>query len=400
MIPIKEHVVSVTSAIRCLGTFSRGLLLASVLPLIGGCEAMVSHAIGPPRAITIDEDVTSLRQLALVNGQDVQDFYKYPPGAQASYRNQIITARMYLIDVEYSRYEAQLTQELQNEGLLATATSLGLTTSATLVPVEQTSRLLSGIATGVTGLDKAYSEKELLSNTIQALQTQMRADRKAEAAAIYTKMTTSGGAPTSIDQYTLPMALSDTDQYYQAGTISSALIGLSKTVANANQNAEAAKDAAGPNGSQVVSVKAIATPLPPMTGVLGPPAPLKSSGQKVATYRPVSNPIPDALTPTESKAIAQSQVPAILRALCVSPATNGFGPLNSSARIALADFKAGARGDAAPPQLSDISQADQTIANLHDLEKLREAERLVTPAAQASRCAGPNPAFALGQQVK
>jgi hypothetical protein len=105
--------------------------------------------------------------------------------------------------------------------------------AATLVPVVQTKTLLSALATGVTGLDKAYNEKELLSNTVQALQTQMRADRKTEAGVIYGKMYRDTGNNTrkitSIAEYTLPMALSDADTYYQAGTISSALIGLSKS---------------------------------------------------------------------------------------------------------------------------------------------------------------------------
>jgi hypothetical protein len=58
----------------------------------------------------------------------------------------------------------------------------------TLIPVAQTDRILSGIATAVIGADKAYSKKELLSNTIQALQIKMRADRKTQAAAIYSKI--------------------------------------------------------------------------------------------------------------------------------------------------------------------------------------------------------------------
>ena len=171
---------------------------------------------------------------------------------------------MYIADMEYHYYEARLTREMQDEGMLATAASLGLTTAATLAPVAQTKTLLSGIATGVTGLDKAYDEKELLSNTIQALQTQMRADRKTEAGVIFAKMFKDLGNNTKINtpiaEYTLPMALSDVDNYYQAGTISSALLGLSKTVANADQSADKAKSSAGPNPDAVSNVKAIATP--------------------------------------------------------------------------------------------------------------------------------------------
>jgi len=179
-------------------------------------------------------------------------------------RNQILTARMYTADLQYHHYEARLTREMQNEGLLATATSLGLTTAATLVSPAQTKTILAGIATAVTGLDKAYVEKELLSNAMQALQTQMRADRKTQAAVIYAKMfkdiNSSTRIITPIVEYTLPMALSDVDSYYQAGTIASALIGLSKTVANAERNADQAKSQSGPNPDAVSSVKEMAAP--------------------------------------------------------------------------------------------------------------------------------------------
>ena len=178
-------------------------------------------------------------------------------------RNQIVTARMYIADMDYHVYEARLTREMQDEGLLATATSLGLTTSATLFTPPGTKTILSGIATAVTGLDKAYNEKVLLTNTIQALQTQMRADRKTQAGVIFAKMFRNTGDTriiTSIAEYTLPMALSDADGYYQAGTLASALIGLSKTVANADRNADTAKSDAGPNPVSVSNVRETAAP--------------------------------------------------------------------------------------------------------------------------------------------
>jgi hypothetical protein len=200
-------------------------------------------------------------------GESLGNFYAVPPSNQAAARNEIITARMFIADMEYHYYEARLTKEVQEEGLGATLTSLGLTTAATLLPSASTKAILAGAATAVTGADKAYSEKELLSNTIQALQTQMRADRKTQAAAIYAKMFRDAGnntkTPTPIAEYTLPMALSDAEVYYQAGTIASALIGLSRTLANAEQNADEAKSQKGPNGNAVSDAKGIAAPISP-----------------------------------------------------------------------------------------------------------------------------------------
>jgi hypothetical protein len=125
---------------------------------------------------------------------------------------------MYLADLEYHYYEARLTKDMQEEGLAATVASLSLTTAATLVPVAQTKTLLSALATGVTGVDTAVSEKVLLNNTIQALQTQMRADRKTQAGFIYAKIYKDAGNNTKtitpIAESTLPMALSDADAYY------------------------------------------------------------------------------------------------------------------------------------------------------------------------------------------
>ena len=241
--------------------------MRTIIQLIGctilaaGIAGCATNQVGPARPITIDEEVAWVRDLL---EHDLASFYGADPTTQAYIRNEIVTARMYIADMEYDYYEARLTREMQDEGLLATATELGLTTAATLVPVAQTKTLLSALATGVVGLDKAYTEKELLSNTIQALQTQMRADRKTEAGAIYGKMYRDPGNNTrkitSIAEYTLPMALSDADAYYHAGTISSSLIGLSKTVARAERNADQAKISTGPNPEVVSTVKEIAAP--------------------------------------------------------------------------------------------------------------------------------------------
>ena len=225
---------------------------------VAGCNTLQP---GPTRPITIDDDVARARAFA---DPDWESFYRMDLVTQAALRNQILTARMYIADMEYHYYETRLTRDMQEEGFAATMASLALTTSATLIPVVQTKTLLSGIATGVIGADKAVTEKILLSNTIRALQTQMRADRKTEAGVIYAKMFTNLNNNTKIitpiGDYTLAMALSDADAYYQAGTLNSALIGLSKTVANADQVADQAKSDKGPNPGAVSSVRSASLP--------------------------------------------------------------------------------------------------------------------------------------------
>jgi hypothetical protein len=244
---------------RTVNPWAISLVMA---PLFAGCA---SHQIGPNRPVPIETDVAMVSSLAYP--QDLATFASNWPDKGAA-RNEMLTARMYVSDMEYQAYEANLTKEMQDEGLLGTATVLGLTTSSTLVGAAATKTILSGIATGVAGLDKAYNEKELLSNAMQALQTQMRADRNAQAAQIYARMFTTDKKPTPISQYTWTMALSDAEAYYQAGTLTSALVGLSKTTAKAAENAAVARAVAGPNAPQVTAAQENASP----TAVAVPPS--------------------------------------------------------------------------------------------------------------------------------
>ena len=274
-----------------------------------------SHQIGPNRAIPFESDVEAVRSLAYPS-----DLARSDPGA----RNDMLTARMYLADMEYQVYEGNLTKEIQDEGLLGTAAVLGLTTSSTLVGAVATKTILSGVATGVAGLDKAYNEKELLSNAMQALQTQMRADRNAQAAQIYARMFTDVGnnvkKPTPIGEYTMAMALSDAEAYYQAGTMTSALVGLSKTTARAADNAATAKADAGPNSRQVRVAQEIAAPtavtIPPSRAVFV--APISSPHTKTTPPPVITGDMnPDGINQFEKKRLPKETILDYQNDLCV-----------------------------------------------------------------------------------
>jgi hypothetical protein len=251
---------------------------------------------------------------------------------------------MYIANIQYHYYEARLTREMQEEGLAATLASLGLTTAAALVPAAQTKAILAGTAAAVIGADKAYNEKELLSNTIQALQTQMRADRKGQEAIILAKMFKDVGNNTKIltpiIEYTLPMALSDADAYYQAGTIASALIGLSKTLANKEQNSEQAKAAAGPNPDAVLNATITASPLSNQTSL-----PLVT--RRPTVIRDVNAPVTRFVVPTSTsdtrvgpfeRKMSSKDMKSVLATLCVAGPDSDLGLPGSPARKALAGF--------------------------------------------------------------
>jgi hypothetical protein len=209
--------------------------LSLITPVVSGCWANAIPSVRQPdRLIPLGEE------LAFVRLSDPILYNRYLNYPSIATRNDFITARMYAIDVQYTLYESQLTHENQDVNFIATAVNLGLTGTASLIPVAQTSRLLAGIATGVTGLDTAYNEKILLSKAIQNIQTQMRANRNDQAAIILANMKCDQQA------YPIGMALSDLEAYYRAGTFTAGILNLTNTVNKAETDAKANKESQSP----------------------------------------------------------------------------------------------------------------------------------------------------------
>ena len=164
-----------------------------------------------------------------------------------SARNAYITERMYGIDLEYTKYEADITTATASVGFFSSLVNLGLTGTASVLNVPQTNKILSAIATGVTGGTQAFDKDVLLSQAIQNLETQMRTDRNNQAKIIVASM------DCSIEQYPLGMALSDLEAYYRAGTVPSAEVTISRTVNKAEETSKNNKDSVSP-------AKAVAKP--------------------------------------------------------------------------------------------------------------------------------------------
>lgn len=220
------------------------LLLAS-LAITGCVSNFVPTLREPDRLYSQDEEISYIKSQIDPETESV----RVVSADTKADRNKFITLRMYAIDLAYSKYEAQLTHETEEAGLGATLINLGLTGAASVIPAGETTKALSAAATGVTGAAAAYDKDILLSQSIQNLETQMRADRNNQAAVIFANM------KCSVAQYTVGQALSDIEVYRRAGTLTNALIGISKTVGNAEVAAKANKDTQ--NASQTVAAAGI-----------------------------------------------------------------------------------------------------------------------------------------------
>lgn len=161
-------------------------------------------------------------------------------GDRTAFRNEIITARMYAIDVNYTEYEVRLSREGAEFDLATALANNGLTTAATLVGDPATKSILSGAASFVGFSNTAVSDKLLLKQTIQNIESGMRQARNEQAAVILANMKCDARS------YPLGMALSDVEIYYRSGTFASGLIKVTENIANATADAKALKESNAP----------------------------------------------------------------------------------------------------------------------------------------------------------
>lgn len=202
---------------------------------LSGCVGSFTE---PERLYPVETEVAAVRAF-----NDADLWTKYAAASdKESFRNEIITSRMYAIDLEYTKYEAALTHEGQGVDFGTKLTTLGLTAASGVIPAGQTSQALANAATAVTGLDSAYNDKVLRNQLIQNTQAAMRIARHDQAAIIFANM------QCPVKLYPLGRALTDLETYYRAGTFSSGVLKLSQTVLKAESEAKAGQDSQAPAG--------------------------------------------------------------------------------------------------------------------------------------------------------
>jgi hypothetical protein len=196
-----------------------------------GCAATLQD---PDRLYTVQQETEIARQ-QLPSLENQYDDLTSSPNSQQLVRNEIISKRMYIIDANYSRYEANFGRHNEELGFLADSTSQGLNTAGALFVAVPTVRILSGVAGGITGIKGSYQSDLLGSKTVEIIQSQMRANRDQVATQIIQKM----GQSTST--YPLSLAYTDLETYYRAGTITSGVLKAADVVGANAQIQQVAK---------------------------------------------------------------------------------------------------------------------------------------------------------------
>lgn len=224
--------------LRSLRAIAVAVILFSTA--LGGCKTVEG---GPDRLYSVSEEVLLAKaQLEGSKAPDVVgqvgEYYSIKggsPEADASriyLRNEIIARRMYIIDLEYTEYEAALTSERQKFGFGTSVAAQGLSVASALVTPLRSAQIVGGVASAVGASRGFYDSEIVVAKTIQIAQGHMRANRDIVAKRILPMRAVSSNL------YPLSAAMRDLEDYYNAGTFTTGLIEA------LGQSGEAAKDAA------------------------------------------------------------------------------------------------------------------------------------------------------------
>lgn len=236
----------------------RNIWLYALPFALAGCAHNVLPLVGaePYTASFQRSMVFSSEELDRINQDATQQVRQVTnEGPTAENRNKVIVEKMYLIDQAYFDYETRLTHDDQFISALGSLATLSTSTIGAAIPIGHATRTLSAVTAGITGGVGLYDKDVLTSQTMQALQNQMRADRDNKAAVILARM------QCSYAQYPAPLAFSDLEEYARAGTLSSALLGLNKTTTQAQTQAQTARNTAAATAKAAKANGAAPSPL-------------------------------------------------------------------------------------------------------------------------------------------
>ena len=150
-------------------------------------------------------------------------------------RNRAIYELLTVIDSDYANFEIDVRFDRSTKDTVVTWISIALTGTASLA-TKGTANTLAAIDTGMKGADAAFNTNFLRDKSNEILMNSMRGNRAIVLKKIYESMVK------EVPDYPLEFAIKDLVEYYNQGTLTSALNSLiSETAASAKKNEEDAQ---------------------------------------------------------------------------------------------------------------------------------------------------------------
>jgi hypothetical protein len=181
-----------------------------------GCT--LRYAGAPPPSYDVDKDLKALAK-KFEPATDISKYYAKEPKTPKD-RDEVISARLVMINLEYLKWLRKITAEKQ---FLDTATDvliMSLNLAATFAGGEGTKTVLAAISAGVAGSKASIDKHYFYEKTVPALIAAMNAQRKVVLERILI------GMKGDLEEYSFEQALADVYEYYQAGTFMGAVMAI------------------------------------------------------------------------------------------------------------------------------------------------------------------------------
>ncbi len=221
-----------------LNAFLLGALLLSACA--GAGTARTSVAPGgvdsESRPEVINDEVLEMEKKYYVAGVlDTYNSLAGDPVRQREYRDEVINGRIYVIDYYYNKFRQNMRSARPDTNIVTDIAVLGLDAADAINPARRAKEILLAISGGLTGPDTSVDKEDFYEEALPALMSKMDSLRLERLVLIRQRMKygTQGENP-----YTLGAAMIDVNDYFQSGTISGALLGITKSSGVAANEAE------------------------------------------------------------------------------------------------------------------------------------------------------------------
>ena len=179
---------------------------------------------------------TDLEQLAkqFNHATSITDYYNTPLEGRTDARNRFVSGRLVQIDLRYLQFIRALTTDKQQLDSATDIANLTLNLAGTLVGGARAKGNLAAAAASIGGARSVIDRDYYYEKSIDALVATMNAKRQEVLVPILS------GLAAPLEQYPFERALTQLQEYYQAGTLNSA-IQFIHTEAGKNQAVSAQK---------------------------------------------------------------------------------------------------------------------------------------------------------------
>ena len=185
---------------------------------LGGCETLM-HPFAPRQSIDTNADILQLEE-KYGKASAIKEYYAAEPTLER--RNEIITGRLALINLNYVQFVRQFAADKAQLDTALDMLQLGVDVATTIVGGAAVKSALGAVSAGITGTRTSVHKNFFFEQTAPALITAMNAQRKEALVSIIR------GINSSLQGYSFAQGIADLEAYYFAGTFAGGLQAIQK----------------------------------------------------------------------------------------------------------------------------------------------------------------------------